>query len=81
MAAVAVSKKKEKGNKRVVHFRFDAELNDLLEAASDYLGSTKTQLVEDCIRANIDEVVKAEEGRKAAFAKAFKKVRLKAKLD
>ncbi len=81
MAAVAVNKKKEKGNKRVVHFRFDAELNDLLEAASDYLGSTKTQLVEDCIRANIDEVVKAEEGRKAAFAKAFKKVRLKAKLD
>ena len=56
-------------NKQLVHFRFDAELNELLEAASGYLGTTKTALVEKCIRKNLDEVVAAEEKRKKAAAK------------
>jgi len=66
---------KAKKNKELVHFRFEADLNELLEAASDYLGVSKTQLVEDCIRHNLDEVITNEESRKSAAAKAFKKVR------
>ena len=71
---------KVKKNKELVHFRFEADLNELLEAASDYLGVSKTQLVEDCIRHNLDEVISSEEGRKAAAAKLFKKVRRKTDL-
>ena len=71
---------KAKKNKELVHFRFEADLNELLEAASDYLGVSKTQLVEDCIRLNLDEVISSEEGRKAAAAKLFKKVRRKTDL-
>lgn len=71
---------KAKKNKELVHFRFDADLNELLEAASDYLGTTKTDLVENCIRLNLDEVISSEEGRKAAAAKLFKKVRRKTEL-
>jgi uncharacterized protein (DUF1778 family) len=71
---------KAKKNKELVHFRFDADLNELLEAASDYLGTTKTELVENCIRLNIDEVISSEEGRKATAAKLFKKVRRKTDL-
>jgi len=78
--AVAAKKKQGRENRQVVHFRFKADLNELLEAASDYLGTTKTQLVEDCIRLNLDRVVAAEEGRKAGAAKAFKKVRRKTTL-
>ena len=71
---------KAKKNKELVHFRFDADLNELLEAASAYLGTTKTELVENCIRLNLDEVISSEEGRKAAAAKLFKKVRRKTEL-
>lgn len=71
---------KPKKNKELVHFRFDADLNELLEAASDYLGSTKTELVESCIRQNLDKVITSEESRKATAAKLFKKVRAKTEL-
>lgn len=77
--SVLISKKKHK-NKELVHFRFDADLNELLEAACDYLGATKTELVENCIRQNLDKVITAEEGRKTAAAKLFKKVRRKTDL-
>ena len=66
-----------KAARKTVHFRFDAELNELLEAASGYLGTTKTDLVEQCIRLNLDKVVKAEEVKKAVAAERFKKLRQK----
>jgi hypothetical protein len=72
---VPAGKLEKKENRKVVHFRFEADLNELLEAACKYLGATKTQLVEDCIRLNLDKVVAAEELRRAGAAKAFKKVR------
>ena len=68
-----------RANKQLVHFRFDAELNELLEAASGYLGTTKTDLVEKCIRKNLDEVVASEEKRNKAAAKLFRSVRSKYK--
>ena len=75
-----MSVKKKNKNKELVHFRFDADLNELLEAACDYLGATKTELVENCIRQNLDEVISTEEGRKATAAKLFRKVRKKTEL-
>ena len=69
---------KTKKNRKIVHFRFDAELNGLLEAACDYLGVTKTDLVESCIRLNLDKVVRSEELRKSNASKLFKKMRGKA---
>jgi predicted DNA-binding protein len=66
-----------KTTRQTVHFRFKPELNELLEAASDYLGTTKTALVEECIRLNLDKVVKVEEAKKAVAAKRFKKLRQK----
>ena len=80
VGAVSAGKLQKKENRKVVHFRFEADLNELLEAACKYLGSTKTQLVEDCIRLNLDKVVAAEELRRAGAAKAFKKVRSKTSL-
>ena len=68
-----------KAARKTVHFRFDAELNELLEAASDYLGTTKTDLVEQCIRKNLDKVVESEEKRKKVAAKLFRSVRSKYK--
>ena len=64
-----------KATRQTVHFRFNAELNELLAAASGYLGITKTDLVEKCIRLNLDKVVKAEEAKNAVAAKKFKKLR------
>lgn len=64
-----------KATRQTVHFRFNAELNELLAAASGYLGITKTDLVEKCIRLNLDKVVKAEEAKNAVAAKRFKKLR------
>ena len=80
VSSVSAEKQSKKGNRQVVHFRFEAELNELLEAASDYLGTTKTQLVEDCIRLNLDKVVATQERSKAGAAKLFKKVRSQTKL-
>lgn len=80
MSSVSAGKQLKRENRQVVHFRFEADLNELLEAASDYLGTTKTQLVEDCIRLNLDKVVATQERSKAGAAKLFKKVRRKAKL-
>ena len=64
-----------KATRQTVHFRFNAELNELLAAASSYLGITKTDLVEKCIRLNLDKVVKAEEAKNAVAAKRFKRLR------
>ena len=64
-----------KATRQTVHFRFDAELNELLAAASGYLGITKTNLVEKCIRLNLDKVVKTEEAKNAVAAKRFKRLR------
>jgi len=64
-----------KATRQTVHFRFNAELNELLAAASGYLGITKTDLVEKCIRLNLDKVIKAEEAKNAVAAKRFKKLR------
>ena len=66
-----------KATRQTVHFRFNADLNELLAAASSYLGITKTDLVEECIRLNLDKVVKAEEAKKAVAAKKFKRLRSK----
>jgi len=78
-SATALTNKAKK-NRELVHFRFDAELNGLLEAACDYLGLTKTDLVESCIRLNLDKVVKSEELRKSTASKFFKKMRGKTDL-
>lgn len=66
-----------KATRQTVHFRFNAELNELLAAASSYLGITKTDIVEECIRLNLDKVVKAEEAKNAVAAKRFKRLRSK----
>ena len=71
---------KSKKNREMVHFRFDADLNGLLEAACDYLGVTKTDLVESCIKLNLDKVVRSEELKKSNASKLFKKMRGKAQL-
>ena len=70
-----------KATRQTVHFRFKPELNELIEAASDYLGTTKTALVEECIRLNLDKVIKSEEVKKASAAKRFKKVRANTELS
>ena len=64
-----------KATRQTVHFRFNAELNELLAAASGYLGITKTDLVEQCVRENLDKVVESEEKRKKVAAKLFRSVR------
>ncbi len=78
LQSAAALTNKTKKNRELVHFRFDAELNGLLEAACDYLGLTKTELVESCIRLNLDKVVRSEELRKSTASKFFKKMRGKA---
>jgi predicted DNA-binding protein len=67
--------------KTTVHFRFTPELNELLDATSDYLGTTKTALVEECIRLNLDKAIKAGEAKRAVAAAKFKKIRANTKLD
>ena len=70
-----------KATKTTVHFRFNPELNELLDVTSDYLGTTKTALVEECIRLNLGKAIKAGETKKAAAAARFKKVLASTKLS
>ena len=70
-----------KATKTTVHFRFKPEMNELLEVASDYLGTTKTALVEECIRLNLDKAIKAGEVKKSLAAKKFKELRANTKLS
>lgn len=60
--------------KTTVHFRFKTEMNELLAAASEYLGITKTELVEECIRLNLHKAIKDGEIKKSLVAEKFKKL-------
>lgn len=49
-------------------------MNELLAAASEYLGITKTELVEECIRLNLHKAIKDGEIKKSLVAEKFKKL-------